>query len=547
LNKIRDGLTIYFDYLNAALQEYFLYLCTNKQSMKQRLYPVGQQDFPAIINEGKIYVDKTMYALDIIITSKYNFLSKPRRFGKSLFISTLESIFKGQKELFEGLYIYDKWAFEEYPVIRISYSNIGYRTMGLQKAISNELLNIASRYQIEILSRAEDISNMFNELIVKLHKKFNQEVVILIDEYDKPIIDYLNKEDIQKALENRNVMKTFYSILKDAEPHLKLVFITGVSKFTKVSIFSDLNNLTDLTMHPSFNEICGISQKELEANFDEELKLYDKEKIKEWYNGYKWDIDGDTVYNPFSILSFFHNKGKFQNFWYTSGTPTFLMKMCRHNHFYKFDQVSIHTADVGNFDIENLKIIPVLFQTGYLTIIKEDILNSYVLSFPNIEVRESYLRNLADTYINSDVISSTNILQDILKSLDAQDEELLKSAINQAFAQIPYSLWVAEKEKFYHALVHLLFSLLGVYIFSEVQTKKGRADAVIYYEDQVYCLEFKLDKTAEDAIQQIESKAYTERFQNSGKPIHHIGINFNSELREVDGLIWNLPETHGIK
>lgn len=506
--------------------------------MQQRLYPVGQQDFPSIINEGKIYVDKTMYALDIIITSKYNFLSKPRRFGKSLFISTLESIFKGQKELFKGLYIYDKWAFEEYPVIRISFSNIGYRTMGLQQAISNELTNIAGNNEIYIQSHAQDVGNMFLELIKKMHKKYEKEVVILLDEYDKPIIDYLDKESLHEALENRKVMKTFYSILKDAEPHLKLVFITGVSKFTKVSIFSDLNNLTDLTMHPSFNEICGISQKELEANFVEELELYDKEKIKEWYNGYRWDMDGDTVYNPFSLLSFFHNKGKFQNFWYTSGTPSFLMKMCRQNHFYKFDEVSIHTADVGNFDIENLKIIPVLFQTGYLTIIKEDILNSYVLSFPNIEVRESYLRNLADTYINSDVISATNILQDLLKSLYSHDEELLKSAINQAFAHIPYSLWMEEKEKFYHALVHLLFSLLGVYIFSEVQTQKGRADAVIIYEDQIFCLEFKLDKSAEEAIQQIESKAYTERFQNSGKPIHHIGINFNSEQREVDDLIW---------
>lgn len=523
----------------------FLYLCTNKDRMQQRLYPVGQQDFPSIIKEGKIYVDKTMYALDIIITSKYNFLSKPRRFGKSLFISTLESIFKGQKELFKGLYIYDKWAFEEYPVIRISFNTLAYETTKLDDALKRSLLDIADFYSVKLKKR--ELKEQFEELINQLRAKYNKEVVILIDEYDKPIIDYLNKDNIYQARLNRDILKQFYSILKDAEPHLKLVFITGVSKFTKVSIFSDLNNLTDLTMHPSFNEICGISQKELEANFAEELALYDKEKIKEWYNGYKWDIDGDTVYNPFSILSFFHNKGKFQNFWYTSGTPSFLMKMCRQNHFYKFDQVSIHTADVGNFDIENLKIIPVLFQTGYLTIIKEDILNSYVLSFPNIEVRESYLRNLADTYINSDVISSTNILQDILKSLQSQDNELLKTAINQAFAQIPYSLWIEDKEKFYHALVHLLFSLLGVYIFSEVQTQKGRADAVIIYEDQMYCLEFKLDKSAAEAIQQIESKAYTERFQNSGKPIHHIGINFNSERREVDDLIWNLPETHRIK
>jgi len=508
--------------------------------MKERLYPVGQQDFPAIINEGKVYVDKTMHALNIIKTSKYNFLSKPRRFGKSLFISTLESIFKGQKALFEGLYIYDKWDFEEYPVIRISFNTLSYENNKLEETLKRTLQAIGESYFLSL--QKTDLKGLFKELIAELNEKYNKRVVILIDEYDKPIIDYLDKENIHKALENRNVMKTFYSILKDAEPHLKLVFITGVSKFTKVSIFSDLNNLTDLTIHPDYNEICGISQKELEVNFDEELKLYDKEKIKQWYNGYKWDLGGDTVYNPFSLLSFFHNKGKFQNFWYTSGTPSFLMKMCRENHFYKFDQVSIHAADIGNFDIENLKIIPVLFQTGYLTVIKADILNSYVLSFPNLEVRESYLRNLADTYINSDVISSTNILQGILKSLQAQDKDLLKSAINQAFAQIPYSLWIAEKEKFYHAIVHLLFSLLGVYIFSEVHTQKGRADAVIIYEDQLYCLEFKLDKSAAEAILQIETKAYTERFQNAGKTVHHIGINFSSEQREVDDLAWMVNE-----
>jgi hypothetical protein len=504
--------------------------------MTPQLYPVGQQDFPSIIREGKVYVDKTMYALHVIKTSKSNFLSKPRRFGKSLFISTLESIFLGKKELFEGMYIYDKWEFEEYPIIRISFSALSYENNRLAESIKECLFDCANNYGIQLSKTI--VKDIFKEIIEKLHHKFNKEVVILIDEYDKPLIDFLNKDNLPQAIENRAVLKSFYSVLKDAEPYIKLLFITGVSKFSKVSIFSDLNNLTDLSIAPAFNEICGISQKELEVYFPTELELYGKEKIKEWYNGYRWDIDGETLYNPFSILSFFYTSGKFQNYWYSTGTPSFLMKMCREQHMYKFEEVSINQDELGNFDIENLKIIPVLFQTGYLTIKSADILNSYVLSFPNNEVRESYLRNLADTYIDSPSLSSTTILHSLLKALQNQDKNLMQSAINSAFAHIPYDLWQRQNEQYYHAIVHLLFSLLNVYIFSEVHTQQGRADAIIVYEGQIYCLEFKLDQTAQMAIDQIQSKGYTERFKDSGKPIHHIGINFSSEAKAVKEIQW---------
>ncbi|MBK8626054.1 MAG: AAA family ATPase [Saprospiraceae bacterium] len=244
--------------------------------MQQRLYPLGQQDFPGIINEGRVYVDKTMHAFRLITTNKYYFLSRPRRFGKSLFVSMLETIFLGKQELFKGMYIYDKWPFEVYPIIKISFSNIGYREMGLTKAIDLKLMEIGGKNDITLIS--ESNSTKFKELIDKLQNKYQKNVVILIDEYDKPLIDYLDKANLHKALENRDILKSFYSVLKDADPYLKLVFITGVSKFSKVSIFSDLNNLTDLSLADAYNEICGISQKELEENFVEELKAYDKEK-----------------------------------------------------------------------------------------------------------------------------------------------------------------------------------------------------------------------------------------------------------------------------
>jgi hypothetical protein len=272
-------------------------------------YPVGIQDFGELRTGGYLYVDKTEYVYRLATEGKYYFLSRPRRFGKSLLISTLESLFLSKRELFEGLYIEDKWDWSQhYPIIRISFSNIGHKEKGLYQAIDDQLDKIAESYAIVLTESV--ISGKFKELIEVL-SAFRGKVVVLIDEYDKPIIDYLG-DDTAKAIENRDVMKIFYSILKDADPHLKLVFITGVSKFSRVSIFSDLNNLTDITMSQHFSGSCGISEQELESCFEEELKVYDKDRIKEWYNGYSWDLS-TSVYNPFSLMHFFR-EGVFKTF-----------------------------------------------------------------------------------------------------------------------------------------------------------------------------------------------------------------------------------------
>ncbi|HMR86757.1 MAG TPA: AAA family ATPase [Saprospiraceae bacterium] len=506
--------------------------------MALQKYPVGLQDFGEIRKNGYVYVDKTHHIHNLLNSAKYYFLSRPRRFGKSLLISTLECVFKGKKELFDGLYISDKWTFDEYPVIRISFSNIGYRTKGLQKALSDELMQISEQYEITLRSDKEDIANCFDELIKSLHKKYNQQVVVLIDEYDKPIIDYLDKENIHKAHENRGVMKTFYSILKDADPYLKLVFITGVSKFTQVSIFSDLNNLNDLTLKRDYNEICGITQTELDTYFQKELEIYDKEKLRLWYNGYRWHVDGSKMYNPFSILNFF-SSGDYFNYWYTTGTPTFLIEKSKKEQFYEMDEVRISSFKLQSFDIDALDTIPILFQTGYLTIVgKDEILDDFILSYPNKEVKQAYLERLTDHYIGAINYSSKNILDHLLKALRTKDEAKLTKAINDAFAHIPYPLWQKENEHFYHAIIHLLFSLLGVYIHSEVHTKDGRADAIILFEDHAYCLEFKLDKTAEIALQQAKDKKYLEAYRNKVSHLYIIAINFESKNKKVEGLIW---------
>ena len=505
--------------------------------MALQKYPIGLQDFEGIRRNGYVYVDKTQHIHNLLSNAKYYFLSRPRRFGKSLLISTLECVFKGQKELFEGLYIYDKWAFDEYPLIRISFSNIGYRESGLEKAIHKTLDEIAFKNGLSLSGKT--ISQKFKELIHALNTKFNRQVVILIDEYDKPIIDYLDKDNIHKAHENRGVMKTFYSILKDADPYLKLVFITGVSKFSQVSIFSDLNNLYDLTLRRDYNEICGISQTELMEYFPKELEIYDKEKIRLWYNGYRWHVEGAKMYNPFSLLNFFMD-GDYSNYWYATGTPTFLIEKSKKEQFYQLDEVKISSFKLQSFDIDQLETIPILFQTGYLTIVgKEDVRNDFILSYPNKEVKQAYLERLTDHYIDANNYSSKTILDHLLKALKARDEAKLSKAINDAFAHIPYPLWQKENEHLYHAIIHLLFSLLGVYIHSKVHTKDGRADAIILFEDNVYCLEFKLDKTAEAAVQQVKGEAYLDAYRNKASYFHTIGINFNSEKKLVDGLIWN--------
>jgi hypothetical protein len=359
-------------------------------------YPIGLQDFGGIRTENYLYVDKTKYVHQIVTEAKYYFLSRPRRFGKSLLISTLECLFLGKKELFKGLYIEDKWDFEQkYPIIRISFSDIGYREIGLEKAIELSLKENAQKYEISF--DADSISQQFKELIHKLHVKYNQQVVVLIDEYDKPIIDYLDKENIHKAKENRGTLKTFYSILKDADSHLKLVFITGVSKFSQVSIFSDLNNLNDISIDIKYNEICGISQIELETYFERELINQDKEKIKTWYNGYKWNVRGNTLYNPFSLLNFFAKDYDYHNFWYSTGTPTFLMEIAKNQRVYNIENIEFDTAALQQYDIENLELIPLMFQAGYLTIKSQDLKwMTTTLTYPNIEVKESYLKGLAN-------------------------------------------------------------------------------------------------------------------------------------------------------
>ncbi|TAF26384.1 MAG: AAA family ATPase [Runella slithyformis] len=497
-------------------------------------YPVGIQDFGEIRNNGYLYVDKTQFVYALTTQGKYYFLSRPRRFGKSLLISTLECLFLAKKELFKGLFIEDKWDWTQiYPIIRISFSNIGHKYLGLETAIDRRLEEIARTY--EITFSTQTIDQKFKELIETLSNTRGK-VVVLIDEYDKPIIDYLG-ENTEKAIENRDVMKVFYSVLKDADPYLKLVFITGVSKFSRVSIFSDLNNLDDITIDYRFAGCCGITEQELDDNFKEEMKVFDKQDIKSWYNGYSWDLSV-SVYNPFSLLNFF-NKKKFNNFWFETGTPTFLIKLSKQFHLYDFEDKETNLAHLSSYDIERLELIPLMFQTGYLTFKTYDEEGDmYTLGFPNKEVKKSYLEVLLNAVLEYPPEQGIVLVNEMRKALLVGDINKLERILNSLFKSLPYELWQRENEHFYHAIIHLTFTLLGVYVQSEVQTSDGRMDALIRLKDYIYCIEFKLDESAQKAIEQIKEKGYLTPFAHQNQKRIAIGINFSTEKKKVEELKW---------
>jgi len=350
--------------------------------------PIGIQTFRDIIEGGFYYVDKTQFIPKL--TSKYYFLSRPRRFGKSLFLDTLKEAFSGNKELFKGLYLYDNWNWEKrYPIVKFDLSQAYPDTEeNLIKSLDSFLKAVAKDHQITL--EEEILGLKFKELIQKLYEKYNQKVVVLIDEYDKPILDVI--EDIEKAKKNRDILKKFFEILKPSDPYLKLVFLTGVSRFSKVSIFSGLNQLNDITIDPSFATVCGYAQPELESVFEDRLKDFDKNKVKEWYNGYAWL--GERVYNPFDILLLFDKK-MFKPYWFETATPTFLIKLLQKKKYFIPEIENLEVADeiLSNLDVDNIRVENLLFQSGYLTI--KDFKtkgnkNLYILSFPNLEVKMSF-------------------------------------------------------------------------------------------------------------------------------------------------------------
>lgn len=517
--------------------------------MKPR-YSLGIQTFSRLINEGRIYVDKTelIYPLVNGEGAPAYFFSRPRRFGKSLLISTLKSIFEGEKELFKGLYIYDKLEWKPFPIIHLSMDRMNFIDLGLEKALQNILQDTAQAYELQL--KKQDMKSCFEELINLLVKKYQSQIVILIDEYDSPITQYLERGDFDKAEENRNILRNFYGVIKPLEASIRFLFITGITKFTKVSIFSELNHLIDLTLNKRYATLLGYTQEELTQYFSEGIKNLAIEensteaaclaKIKDWYNGFSWD-GVNFVYNPFSFLQLIES-GQFQNYWFNSGTPGFLIQLLKNEAVYELDNLKVSNIVFETFDLRKLNYVTLLLQSGYLTL-KEKLEEGYFRAdFPNKEVQESFNKILLASYTETQEPRPTNVIFSLRDAFYIDDVAQVITIIDSLFAEVPYYLFSkkdrfgkeqAVGENFYHAVIYLIFNLLGIKIHAEVAVRQGRIDVVVEMPNIIYLFEFKKDQSPEDAIAQIKARKYPEKYALSGKMIRLVGVNFTFEARGI--------------
>ena len=504
--------------------------------------PIGIQTFHEIINKDYLYIDKTKEAYELIESgTKFYFLSRPRRFGKSLFLSTLQSIFEGKKELFDGLYIYDKYDWEDkYPVIKIDFFGDLRSGDNLKKTMLSMLKDNQEKLGVEC-SNVENIGVCLKELIKLSYQKYKKQVVILIDEYDKAILDNLDQMEV--ASENREIIKSLYSVLKGSEEYIKFAFLTGVSKFSRASIFSGLNMLQDISLNPSYGNICGYTQNDIETTVLPYLDGVNLKKLKVWYNGY--NFLKDDVYNPFDILQFIANHKVYKNYWFTTGTPTFLIKLIEKNHYFlpKLSNLVVGEELLNSFDIDNINLEVIFYQAGYLTIdsVEENPFGGFVfkLKIPNKEVQLS-LNDFILDYLTNQKTQKLVYKQNIYNSLVNADLESFHQSFKSIFATIPYNNYTSNNiqnyEGFYATVIYVYLQSLGLDIIGEDVTNLGRIDLTIKIDNLIYILEFKVGN--ENALQQIKDKQYAQKYMNENKDIYLIGINFDKGARNICKFEW---------
>ncbi len=508
-------------------------------------YPIGIQSFEVIRSDDYYYVDKTHFVEKLSESGKYYFLSRPRRFGKSLFLDTLHQAFAGRKEYFKGLFLDDNWNWDEQlPVLHISFGAGIFKDIDSLNSRFNYLLSrFAEEYKVQL--KEKNISDRFDELVRKISEKYSRQVVILIDEYDKPILDNIDKPE--SAIEIREGLKNFYSVIKDLDSCLRFVFITGVSRFSRVSIFSGLNNLKDISLDGRYSAICGYTQDELERVFKEPLKRSDMNAIKEWYNGY--NFLGEPVYNPFDVLLYL-DTGEFRNYWFETGTPSFLIKLIQDRKYYVPEFESFNAGDeiLGSFEIDNLSLETVLFQTGYVTIKNRSELDSeyvYTLSYPNLEVKKSLNRYILKSLSQVPISHRTKTQINIRKALAAGDLEDVNENFHSFFASIPHDWYrknrISEYEGYYASIFYAYFTATGLDVTAEDTTNKGRIDLTIKCGNKIYIIEFKVievDKTKGTALEQIKRKKYSEKYRQKGKNIYLVGIEFSRDDKNIKNFVW---------
>ena len=511
--------------------------------MSTKIYPIGIQNFEKIRNDGYLYIDKTALMYQMVKTGSYYFLSRPRRFGKSLLISTLEAYFQGKKELFAGLAVErleKDWI--KYPILHLDLNIEKYDTPeSLDNILEKSLTAWEKLYGAEPSERS--FSLRFAGIIERACKQAGQRVVILVDEYDKPMLQAIGNEELQKQF--RNTLKPFYGALKTMDGYIKFAFLTGVTKFGKVSVFSDLNNLDDISMRKDYIEICGVSDQELHENLDIELHefaetqslSYDKlcTKLKEYYDGYHFTHNSIGIYNPFSLLNAFKYK-EFGSYWFETGTPTYLVKLLKKHH-YDLERMAHEETDaqvLNSIDSESTNPIPVIYQSGYLTIKGYDErFGIYRLGFPNREVEEGFIRFLLPFYANVNKVESPFEVQKFVREVETGDYDSFFHRLQSFFADTTYEV-IREQELHYENVLFIVFKLVGFYTKVEYHTNDGRIDLVLQTEKFIYIMEFKLNGTAEEALQQINDKRYALPFEADGRKLFKKEINFSEKTRNIE-------------
>ena len=510
-------------------------------------YPIGIQTFETIRNNDYLYVDKTRYIYEATHPGRYVFLSRPRRFGKSLLTSTFDTYFSGRKDLFKGLAIEKlekEW--KVYPVLHFSLASAKMGTV--------EDLHVQLRIQLErneerhgIHADITNISERFQNLVTSLYKKMGTQVVVLIDEYDAPMLTVLH--DSERLEQMRTELQAFYSPLKDLDPYLRFVFITGITKFSQLSIFSQLNNLNNLSMLPQYAAMCGITIKELEDNFQEGIGVLAEkyhyshqqiiDKLLYHYDGYHFSEDSEGVLNPFSLLSAMNNR-KFDNYWFSTGTPTFLVNMLKH---FRTDITKIDGSEAwaSDFDAptENMQsVLPLFYQSGYITIKHYDPLTQiYTLGYPNEEVKVGLMRILIPYYAHAKAVDAAKVTSRMYLALRKDDMDGCLKAMQEFLTTIPYQENTLKDapttEGHFTAMLYVMFSLLNVYVFSQVRNAKGRLDILIKTDTTIYVMELKLDGDLDKALRQIDEKDNAIPYKSDGRKVVKVAINFSTELRTI--------------
>ncbi len=516
-----------------------------QRPMSTEKFPIGIQDFETVIADGYIYIDKTHWIYQLITQGKSYFLSRPSRFGKSLLVSTFAALFSAKRHLFKNLWIDQsdyKWA--DYPIIRLDMSGINNQTPELfERSLIRTLMGIAAERGLSLSGETSSdyLSDLINQMAV------NEKVVVLIDEYDKPIIDQL--DDINTAKKNCDILRRFYTILKVHDAKIKFLFLTGVTKFSKVSLFSGLNNLDDISLRDDTACLLGLTQKEITNYFDKDLAIIAEKraesieqvynKLKEWYNGYRFSKSpkSEKVYNPLSIMQFLKT-GSIDNYWFSTATPTFALKMIKEKEFpvANFESAVIVGRSIDeSYEIDKIDLATLLYQTGYLTISDYDeSAQRYFLRFPNEEVRRSFLDHLLQEFTSLSSSQSEPLLYQIERALKSENFDRFFQEFNILLSSIPYAIQIP-KEAYYHSLLYSILRSLGFDVTSEVMTSRGRIDMVFIFQNYCFIFEFKIDSTSASALEQIKQRKYYEKY--SGKKVILIGANFDSKSRSISDWI----------